>query len=274
MRRIEFIAPVESMRGNLSGSQKLQYAENNNPAFDAPVGRQYARNYKPRYIGARRSSDLRNLFAVKTKSATRITAQSKLQMALLGGGGALYAAILANPAVLAEFERYVAATGNKPADWSFRKWMMDFDGVHGAGILTNLLQKNASIICAYSSGGTTINAVANNPWVYTAGTPNCPVSVDVVAKFWPQLASNPRLFKVGGLQAVAHTGDTFAVLAASHYNVLGITKKTDDGVEYAAIGNLYLTYDSPLGEPETAEFNAVIDSDSYYLSAEVHHSGG
>lgn len=84
MKRIEFIAPVEALRGNMSGAQKLVYAENDNPAFDAPVGRQYARNYKPRYIGYRRAKDGAVYFGVKRKSATKVDVASKVTMAALG----------------------------------------------------------------------------------------------------------------------------------------------------------------------------------------------
>ena len=84
MKRIEFIAPVEALRGNLSGKQTLVYAQNDNPAFDAPEGRQYARNYKPRYIGYRRLKDGAVYFGVKRKSATKVDAASKITMAALG----------------------------------------------------------------------------------------------------------------------------------------------------------------------------------------------
>ena len=55
MKRIEFISPVEAMRGNLSRTkQTLLYAENDNPAWDAPVDkRSYARNYQPIFVGAK-----------------------------------------------------------------------------------------------------------------------------------------------------------------------------------------------------------------------------
>lgn len=84
MKRIEFIAPVEALRGNMSGSQTLVYAENDNPAYDAPDGRQYARNYKPRYIGYRRAKDGAVYFGVKRKSATKVDTASKITMAALG----------------------------------------------------------------------------------------------------------------------------------------------------------------------------------------------
>lgn len=84
MKRIEFIAPVEALRGNMSGKQTLVYAQNDNPAYDAPEGRQYARNYKPRYIGYRRAKDGAVYFGVKRKSATMVDAASKITMAALG----------------------------------------------------------------------------------------------------------------------------------------------------------------------------------------------
>lgn len=84
MKRIEFIAPVEALRGNMSGSQTLVYAQNDNPAYDAPEGRQYARNYKPRYIGFRRAKDGAVYFGVKRKTATKINRASKITMAALG----------------------------------------------------------------------------------------------------------------------------------------------------------------------------------------------
>lgn len=84
MKRIEFIAPVEALRGNMSGKQTLVYALNNNPAYDAPEGLQYARNYKPRYIGFRRAKDGAVYFGVKRKSATKVDAASKITMAALG----------------------------------------------------------------------------------------------------------------------------------------------------------------------------------------------
>lgn len=84
MKRIEFIAPVESMRGNLSGSQELDYRENNNPAYEAPDGDAHALNYQPRFVGAKRSKDGLKYFSVRTKSTTKLNAKTRMTMALLG----------------------------------------------------------------------------------------------------------------------------------------------------------------------------------------------
>lgn len=94
MKRIEFIAPVESMRGNLSGEQNLLYADNNNPAYEAPDGVQYARNYQPRFIGAKVSKNGLKYFTLKTKSATKLDAQSRLTMGTLAAVAAIRSALM------------------------------------------------------------------------------------------------------------------------------------------------------------------------------------
>lgn len=84
MRRIEFLAPVEAMRGNLSGGQKLTYPTQNNSAWDAPSDkRSYATNYNTRYIGSKRSSDGLKFFSVRTKSAVTMSPAMREGMALL-----------------------------------------------------------------------------------------------------------------------------------------------------------------------------------------------
>lgn len=106
-KRIEFIAPVEAMRGNLSGRQNLLYAENDNKAYYGPVGSvNYARNYTTRFIGAKRASDGRKYFSVKTKTANHLTPAAKSAMALMGGTGAIVAAIMRNKALTPYVEAY------------------------------------------------------------------------------------------------------------------------------------------------------------------------
>ena len=84
MRRIEFLAPVEAMRGNLSGSQKLTYPTQDNSAWEAPSDkRSYATNYNTRYIGSKRSSDGLKFFSVRTKSAVTMSPAMRMGMALL-----------------------------------------------------------------------------------------------------------------------------------------------------------------------------------------------
>lgn len=95
MKRIEFVAPVEAMRGNLSGNQTLLYAENDNPAYEAPNGQQYAKNYATRYIGAKRAANGLKYFAVKQKSSTTLNGLTRNQMGLIGVTAAIRSALMA-----------------------------------------------------------------------------------------------------------------------------------------------------------------------------------
>lgn len=126
MKRIEFIAPVEAMRGNLSGAQKLEYPTENQGAYEGPEGSvNYARNYSPRFIGAKRAADGRKYFSVRTKSANHLTASSKKAMALLGGSGAIYAVMVKAPVIKASMDQIhnnAVELGDKR---TFRKHWMD-----------------------------------------------------------------------------------------------------------------------------------------------------
>ena len=95
-KRVFMIAPFEAMSGNLSGDQNLQYAENNNPAYEAPNGTQYARNYRTRYVGARRGRDGLVYFQVKQTTATVLTPSTRRTMAILGVTAAIRSALQAS----------------------------------------------------------------------------------------------------------------------------------------------------------------------------------
>lgn len=252
MRKIEFIAPVEAMRGKLSGDDpKLQYAENNNPAFEAPDGRQYAKNYAPKYIGAKRSSDGLKYFSVKTKSATLIDNASKRRMALLGAAGACVAYILkpGNMSVVnvlgplnAHYEHAKSAEG---FIGSLRKYI--FLHVYAA------LEAGKDFVwpAIQLSPGTTIPAVTLfSRWSGSDidGQEERVVNVSdaILVKFWLQLAKNGITFKIkyspdtdGGfdpenyvtLTGVAHNGDTFGQLIESSNNILGLEKDEQNNIQ-------------------------------------------
>lgn len=126
MKRIEFIAPVEAMRGNLSGKQKLQYPTDNQGAYEGPAGSlNYARNYSPRFVGAKRAADGRKYFSVRTKSANHLTAKSKMAMALLGGSGAIYAVMVKAQTIKATMDQIYSNAVSLGDKRSFRKHWMD-----------------------------------------------------------------------------------------------------------------------------------------------------
>lgn len=94
MKRVSFIPGFEGFSGILAGrAGKLVYPSNDNKAFDAPNGRQYARNYGSRIVLAQRAKDGAAFFMCKTKSATNISAQSKTNMAVLGSIQAILTAV-------------------------------------------------------------------------------------------------------------------------------------------------------------------------------------
>lgn len=221
MKRIEFIAPVEAIRGNLSGKQKnLVYAENDNPAYEAPIGRQYARNYRPSFIGAKRASDGLKYFSVKTKSATGLTLSSKKAMAVLGGAGALIAAILRDPSRKTALQlqlEYNIQHGLVETGTSLRKWMSEK--------VQNALRMKAQIIDFKAGAGTT-EVKVKNPWVEGGIAPEVGVGEIVLSKFWGMLADQPIEYKLSGYskKGIAHEGDTFGNdFFPSAYNVFGLT---------------------------------------------------
>lgn len=146
-RKVFMIAPFEALTGNLSGEQDLQYAENNNPAYEAPNGTQYARNYKTRYVGNRRGKDGLVYFQVKQSTATVLTASSRRTMAVLGVTAAIRSALVRNQPTL--WERindafaYLKEEGRLPEGQdTFNKWF-------SANIKQMLLYKRATWAFTY-----------------------------------------------------------------------------------------------------------------------------
>lgn len=256
MKRIEFIAPVESMRGNLSGNQVLEYAENNNPAFEAPTGVQYARNYQPRFIGAKRSATGKKYFQIKTKSATKVNAGSKLKMALLGGTGAVRAAILGNATYRALLETIYAAA--KAAGQTSAKTIQKF----AYDVIYEALLSKSVMISFYGSGASALNI--QNPWVYTTqmGGQSITIKNYILVKFWPQLANNPLVFTIDGLKGVAHSGDTWQNVISRRYNVLGVTKAENSN--FVMLNDLYVR-----GPEDYIEVGSNVSVDIEYYTTDV-----
>lgn len=128
MKRIVMIPPFEVLTGNLSGKQNLQYAENNNPAYEAPNGTQGARNYVARYVGAKRS-DGKTYFAVRRKNTSVLNGKTRMMMALIGSVAAIKSAIQKNdPQTWSEIRLaydYAVAHAQIAEGVSFNKWVDD-----------------------------------------------------------------------------------------------------------------------------------------------------
>lgn len=231
MKRIEFIAPVEAMRGNLSGAQKLQYPTDNQGAYEGPVGSvNYARNYSPRFVGAKRSSDGRKYFTVRTKTANHLTAKSKKAMALMGGTGAIVGAILANKSSNIYTQCYAQwlELQNLGSKKTFRKSLSD-------AVRAGLIAKSAQIPYAGPRGVVDID----NPWVNEADSGlNVSISQAVLVKFWSELTVAGIVFKVDGLTGIAFGGASFAEVAQStRINVLGLQETAVGSNDYITMGS-------------------------------------
>lgn len=216
MRKIEFIAPVEAMRGNLSGDQKLTYPTQNNAAWDAPEGkRSYATNYRPTYIGAKRAADGKTFFATKRRQAVKMSDAVRLQMAVLSASSVIANILMNNLSIVADLEARYNQTA--PQGWTFKHWIMDNlkdalrNKQHFAFMGTSLgalFVKNPYLSTQAPAGGTSIDS---------------DYPKDLLSKFWMQLADNPILFKIGTQVGVCHENDSWNTLVSASYNTLGLS---------------------------------------------------
>lgn len=123
-KRIEFLAPVEAMRGNLSGSQKLTYPTKDNGAYEAPSNKQsYATNYATRYIGAKRSKDGLKFFSVRQRSSVTMTPKVRKNMALLGCSSEFANRIMQNLSTLTDLQELY--TQYAPTGYTFKRWIAE-----------------------------------------------------------------------------------------------------------------------------------------------------
>lgn len=210
MKSIEFLAPVEAMRGNLSGNQKLLYPTQNNSAWDAPSDkRNYATNYQPRYIGAKRARDGKKYFATKKRSAVTMSPKMRKNMAVLSCSSVLANIIMDDLTNFTELQnRWLNSYEHKQLNWTFKHWLLE-------PIKTALLSKNNIV---YNAPGAS-SIVYDNPFRFVGGP--IPGSSDVTSTYFPfdllykffnQLAVEPNAtFTVDGLPAVAFSNKELGV---------------------------------------------------------------
>lgn len=196
-KRAQFAPGFAELRGNISGRQNLEYPTNDNKAFDGPIdGKNYARNYRASVIVSQRARDGQFHYSIRTKSMNHLTTKSKMAMALLGGAGAIYAAILRTSAVLAGIQAQYAAIQELGEKRSFRKYVMD---TLRSGLLANA--------ATFTFAGPSTPVVIENPWEKShedvAGEP-LPSSA-ILNKFFLQLVTSKLhegTFNVDGMRFV------------------------------------------------------------------------
>lgn len=202
MKRIEFIQPVESMRGSFGAKQDLRYAENDNKAFESPDGKtNYARNYQPTFIGAKVARTGKKYFSVKVKSATNNTAAWRLMAALMGACSAIYGWCIKQLDKMAQLAAQYTLAVEQGFEGTLRKFILD-------GVRASLAAKAATITVV---GPTATVTLGNNP--FSTAAEAIAISAKLLAKFWLQLAPNGITFNVAGKQGVAVSGQTFRDIA-------------------------------------------------------------
>lgn len=235
-KRIEFIAPVEAMRGNLSGKQELLYAQNDNPAFEAPDGKQFARNYQPRFIGAKRSSTGLKYFAVRTKNAVNNSLRSRSTQAYLGAASAISAAVIGTPSIWATYQ--IILTN----EYNYRKSHGTTKAKTIRAFLTELFvdelkDMNIYLITYLQSNPGTIVSIGN-PYNLTQFDEDRDPSIadETLVKFWTLLAENAITFKVGQFKGVAHNGDLWQAYVQEDYNTIN----AEVSGNYVKIGDMWI----------------------------------
>lgn len=226
MKRIEFIQPVESMRGSFGAKQDLRYQENNNKAFESPDGKvNYAKNYQPTFVGAKVARTGVKYFAVKTKSATKNTAAWRLVAALMGAVAAIYGWCIKQLNVMSQLSAQYALAVEQGFEGTLRKFIID-------GVRASLAAKAATITVV---GPTATVTLGNNPFSTAAEAIAIPAKI--LAKFWKLLCPNGITFSVSGKTGVAVDGDELgSVIGNARINVLELILIGN----YVGIGSQYL----------------------------------
>lgn len=263
-KRFKMLAPFDSVSGNASGAQKLAYPLNGQGAYEGPAGKNYAQNYKPRYIMNERKSDGRLYFQVKQRSATTITPRSKRAMAVLGGCGAIIGAILKDKTSSLYQLLYDAWLVTKPYSTetglpsSFRQWLSAFT-------MNSLRGKLPVINVLWNNNGTPAFIKINNPYIYEPdGDEDVAISDGAITKFWSELADNPISFSVEGVgKGVAHDDQTWNSYVGQLYNTLGLGAKEVSGTSYVVYGEQFL-----MDGDERVAINDTITADKVYTLGE------
>lgn len=166
VKRIAYKNPVDWMRGNLSGRQVLKY--NGGNAYGIPTGSSVpADTYQPRVI----AKVLREPYAtrlryyqVRTRTSVNMTDKMRLNLALMGGVGALLGSLLK----MKSSAIYNACMAAKPGKVTLRAFL--------APIIRDALANKEEYITIAP------DVLIVNPWV-SSDEPNVPVPAAIIAKF-------------------------------------------------------------------------------------------
>ena len=163
VKRVEYMAPIDWMAGNLSGRQVIKYA--GGAGYDVPTGETIAADdYQPRLIVKYRRKDGHRYYQVRTRTSVNMSATYKENISVMGGACAIFSALVRNK----QANIYKACVAACPGNITLRKFIVP-------KCKAALLYKAATIRIAEG-----VEIV--NPWVSTA-EPNVVVTAAVLDKF-------------------------------------------------------------------------------------------
>lgn len=169
---ITYCMPVECIGGSLSGRQDTEYASGGVKAYALPIGtRAEAIGYRNNLIAMHNERTRRNYFQVRTRFTVNVSAVAHRNMAIMGGAGALFAALVRDKSTLI-YAQCVAAV---PKGETLRSFIVPL-------ISAGLSDKSAQLMI-------TEGVYIVNPWVSSA-TPNVPVSSAILDKFAGELSNS------------------------------------------------------------------------------------
>lgn len=170
VKRIEYIMPIDYIRGNISGRQELKYSGGD--AYALPANsRVSADSYQPRMIARVMWQKRQRVkyFQVRTRTTINMSAATRLNMALMGGTGALVGSLMSDKTSAI----YQSCLSLVPKGKTLRGFISPI-------IRAGLAAKEQSFVI-----GSGVEIV--NPWVSSA-TPNVPVTQDIIDKFASELS--------------------------------------------------------------------------------------
>ncbi len=168
-KTVIYTAPVYVMAGSLSGRQYLTYGTDDKKAYQTE-GATAANDYKPNLVLQWRRKDDKRYFSVRTKYTTHMTVKNRANLAVLGGAGAIYSAIVRDKTS----DIYKQCRQACPSKITLRAFLVPILRAGLAGKMENIT------IAA--------NVVVTNPWI-SSGTQTVQVPQTIIDKFAPILSN-------------------------------------------------------------------------------------
>ena len=176
VKRIAYIAPIDYIRGGISGRQSLKY--NGGSAYSIPAGQSVtADSYTPRMVAQvyrLYSPRMLRVFQVRTRTTVNMTARHKFNIAILGGAGAIYASLVNHSDAQIYADIVAAKNATNIKGITLRQFVMPL-------VMQGLRSMSARIDIA-----TGVYIV--NPWI-SVDNPNVPVSASILDKFRQELSN-------------------------------------------------------------------------------------